>query len=165
MLSDCTTQLVQAYHDNKDRAGTVGGKLLFEDGTIQHAGQCIRSDGVPTHRGLTYAPSRYSETENVLGNTGAMLLISQDLFKLVGGFREEFDHYFQDVHLCMKCIDEGKDNIYVGQAVAYHYEHKSHTNDDLKKLGERCSKDLNGYLKEYISDRQDKFRDYTLTTP
>jgi len=162
MLSDCITQLVSAYHENKDTAGTIGCKLLFEDGTLQHAGQCIRSDGVPTHRGLGKAPSKHSTTDIVLGNTGAVMLISVDLFNTVGGFREEFDYYFQDAHLCMKCIDEGKDNIYVGQAVAYHYEHKTHTPTDMQKLGERCSKDLNGFLSNYITERQQKFKDFII---
>ena len=165
MLSDCVTQLVQTYHDNKERAGTIGCKLLFEDGTIQHAGQCVRSDGVPTHRGLKYPTGRFTETETVLGNTGAMLLISVDVFNKVGGFREEFDHYFQDVHLCMKCINEGLDNIYVGKAIAYHYEHKTHSKDDMQRLGRRCTEDLKGYLKDYISEHKDKFKDYILQTP
>ena len=162
MLSDCITQLVSAYHENKDIAGTVGCKLLFEDGTLQHAGQCIRSDGVPTHRGLGQAPTKYPNTDIVLGNTGAVMLISLDLFNTINGFREEFDHYFQDAHLCMKCIDEDKDNIYVGQAVAYHYEHKTHTPTDMQKLGERCSKDLNGFLSNYITERQQKFKDFII---
>ena len=175
MLSDCVTQLVQAYHDNKDSVGTVGCKLLFEDGTLQHAGQCIRkhvhtgqrgavSGFVPTHRGLNRAPTQFSNTETVLGNTGAVMLISLDLFNKVGGFREEFDHYFQDAHLCMKCIDNDKQNIYVGQAVAYHFEHKTHSPTDMQKLGERCSKDLNGFLSNYIQERQDKFKDFIINT-
>ena len=164
MLSDCITQLVSAYHDHKDTVGTVGCKLLFEDGTLQHAGQCIRADGVPTHRGLGQAPTKHSITDTVLGNTGAVMLISVDLFNTIGGFREEFDHYFQDAHLCMKCIDEGKNNLYVGQAVAYHFEHKTHTASDMQKLGDRCSKDLNGFLSNYIKERQQKFKDFIITS-
>ena len=94
-----------------------------------------------------------------------MLLINVDLFKSIGGFREEFNHYFQDVHLCMKCIEQGKDNIYVGSSVAFHYEHKTHTNNDMSLIGQRCTTDLNGYLKDYIMEHKDKFKDYILDTP
>jgi len=76
--------------------------------------------------------------ENVIGNTGAFLLISKLLFNKIGGFSPNYIECFEDVELNLKLICLNKTNILCRGAVAYHYESKTRDNDEnkLKKLQE-----------------------------
>tara|TARA_R110000824_G_scaffold20817_20_gene78108 strand:- start:4253 stop:5062 length:810 start_codon:yes stop_codon:yes gene_type:complete len=117
--------------------GTVGCRLLFEDGTIQHAGQIAfthRPEEWPfdedklevTHRGLrqltTYAP-----VEEVMGNTAALMCVDREKFDKVGGFNNKYVECFEDVELNMNILLAGYINIYIDRVHAVHAESVTRT--------------------------------------
>lgn len=102
--------LLRAFENPK--VGIVGGRLLFPNGSIQHAG--IHFDGKcqPTHRYLGYADKDYppaNVAEEVPAVTGAVLAIRAELFRELGGFDTETYHkaYFEDVDLCARVVQAG----------------------------------------------------------
>ncbi len=106
--------------------GAVGAKLLFADGTLQHAGHSY--DGSPGHL-LFGAAADTLECGGVAqltsersGVTGACLLMRVADFIEVGGFSELFPLNFNDVDLCLKIRAKGMRIIYHPHAILYHFE-------------------------------------------
>jgi GT2 family glycosyltransferase len=109
--------------------GAVGPKLLFEDGTIQHAG-IVGVGGNPVHnvRRWQDGPGYFGElilTKNYLAVTGACLLTRATDFAAVGGMSDEFPINFNDVDYCLKLYRRGLRNVFEPQSVLYHYESSS----------------------------------------
>jgi GT2 family glycosyltransferase len=111
--------------------GVVGAKLLFEDGTIQHAGVAFTDDGLPDHVFRSYPGNLPGHFYNVCGNrnylavTGACLLTKKDVFHKVSGFNEDFAINYNDIDYCLKVHDAGFRIVYTPHAVLYHYESRS----------------------------------------
>ncbi len=105
--------------------GIVGSKLLFGDGTIQHAGVVfMRRHLSPSHLYRSVAPdqpaaNRRREFQAV---TAACMLIRRDLFEEVRGFDEGYINGFEDVDLCLKVREKGRRVIYQPRSVVYHLE-------------------------------------------
>ncbi len=118
-------------HDNL--VGAVGSKLLFPDGTIQHAGVIIVKDqklGDPLGgRHIYYGkPSDLPEANQMRtyqALTGACLLIRKSAFNEVGGFDEEYWNGYEDVDLCFKLQEMGWKLVYQPKSVVIHYESQS----------------------------------------
>lgn len=113
-------------------AGVVGGQLLYEDGTIQHAGVVIGMGGwadhvfkgmQPIHQGTPFVSPMV--TRNVTACTGACMAISKEVIDKIGGFEERFIICGSDVEICIRAIQEGYRNVYIPQVQLYHYESKS----------------------------------------
>ena len=120
--------------DRNDTLGAVGPKMLFEDGSIQHAGMFF----APDHRGRwlnhhfnkgmprNYAPARVSR--EVPAITGACMVIPAKLFNKVGRFTEDYViGDYEDSDLCLKIRAEGRSIGYVADVELYHFERKSMT--------------------------------------
>lgn len=107
----------------RPQIGVVGAKLLYQNGTIQHAGiNLLGKLEVGVHVGIGESGEKYGYTRNVSAVTGACLMIKKDLFDRIGGFDELLPVEFNDVDLCLKALKEGLRNVYIGQVVLYHYE-------------------------------------------
>jgi GT2 family glycosyltransferase len=115
-------------------AGIVGARLLFADGTIQHAGVALirTNDGGWDHMGgihLAYRrPADHQGVQNAQCMqivTGACLLIRPEVFRAVNGFDERYWNGNEDVDLCLKVRELGWDVVYRGESVVYHYESRS----------------------------------------
>lgn len=107
--------------------GIVGGRLLFGDGRVQHAGLVAR-DGWIEHRFGGYPDdegSRPALIENVVAVTGACLGISRSHFDELGGFPEEFPLNFNDVHLCFASAAFGRRVLIDHEMVLLHHETSS----------------------------------------
>lgn len=135
--------LVQEVEEHPE-VGVVGSKLLYPDGTIQHAGVVFSRDGAPYHIYQKMpadwpAVNRRREFQAV---TGACLLMRRGLFEAVGGFDEKFINGFEDVDLCLKVRERGKQVIYQPRSVLFHLESQTpgrHANesDNFRHLRER----------------------------
>lgn len=112
--------------------GVVGGLLLYEDGSIQHAGVVAGMGGWadhvykgarPIHQGTPFISPMV--TRNVTACTGACMAISRDAIDRVGGFDERFRICGSDVEICIRMLNEGYRNVYIPQVKLFHYESKT----------------------------------------
>jgi GT2 family glycosyltransferase len=134
-------QWIEAMLEQAQRPtiGCVGAKLLYEDGTIQHAGVVLRIGGVAGHSHRFYdgdAPGYYhiiKTVNNYSAVTAACLMIRRDVWDEVGGLDEQLSVAFNDVDFCLRVRAAGYLNVYVPHAELYHYESKSRGFDDTPK--------------------------------
>jgi O-antigen biosynthesis protein len=116
--------------------GAVGAKLLYADGSIQHAGVVIGIGGVAghAHRFLASDNPGYFRQPHVAqfasAVTAACLVVDKDKFLAVGGLDErELPVAFNDVDFCLKLQAAGWRNVYVPHAVLVHHESKTRDSD------------------------------------
>ncbi len=130
------------------RVAAVGSKLLFPDGTIQHAGVVVVEDHqindpvAPRH--IHYRRAADSPKVNELRTykvlTAACLLVRKSVFNEVDGFDEGYWNGYEDVDLCFKIHTRGWKLVYQPRSVLIHYEKQSgaerfrKANDNIKRL-------------------------------
>ncbi|MDB5815363.1 MAG: bifunctional 3-demethylubiquinone-9 3-methyltransferase/2-octaprenyl-6-hydroxy phenol methylase [Rhodocyclales bacterium] len=111
--------------------GAVGCRLLFGDGTLQHAGIGLGFNGSAGHM-FHHAPADGGEyagfasiERNYSAVTGAVMAYRKEVFDLVGGFDEQFRTDYNDLDFCLKCIAKGLRVVYTGAATLYHFHNSS----------------------------------------
>jgi GT2 family glycosyltransferase len=116
--------------------GAVGAKLLYADGSIQHAGVVVGIGEAAghAHRHLPANDAGYfchaHVAQFVSAVTGACLVVDKRKFLAVGGLDEEqLAIAYNDVDLCLKLERAGWHNVYVPHAVLIHHESKSRAKD------------------------------------
>jgi len=125
----------------------VGGRLLFADGSIQHAG-VICKPSVPDHVFYKLAKGKvgYYGFSHVVRNysavTAAVLAGRRSTFRSLGGFDDAFAHDFNDVDFCLRACKEGYRIVYTPFCELYHFEHASLVRtearaDELQLFAER----------------------------
>jgi GT2 family glycosyltransferase len=125
--------LVKTY-DRLDSCGVLGCRLLFEDGSIQHAGMSFRDsrmapgcweNGHPG-QGLSVPFDTHAGAEPVPAVTGACLMIGRALFDKLGGMSEEYVIAdFEDSDLCLRVQEQGLKVYYTPEVELYHLERQS----------------------------------------
>lgn len=114
--------------------GVVGARLLYGDGTIQHAGFVGREgrQDFLVHEGVGVAGSdggymgRHALTHACIAVTGACMAIERSKFEMLGGFEStSFPIEYNDVDLCFKSWSAGLKVLYVPGATLYHLESSS----------------------------------------
>jgi GT2 family glycosyltransferase len=114
--------------------GAVGGRLLWEDGRLQHVGVHFEG-GLPGHlyHGFDREYGGYSNVVKVandlLAVTGACLMTPRDLFWEVGGLSNRFPVNYNDVDYCLKLRTLGKRVVYDPDLIMYHFESSSRDTD------------------------------------
>lgn len=129
--------------------GAVGAKLLYDDGTIQHAGVIVGIGEAAghAHRFLPADEPGYFRmphvAQYVTAITAACLVIEKHKFEAVGGLDEEtLAIAFNDVDLCLKVQAAGWRNVYVPHAVLLHHESRSRGHDMSPLNVERYRREL-----------------------
>jgi GT2 family glycosyltransferase len=121
--------------------GAVGGKLLYEDNSIQHAGLYFLQD----HKGRwlnhhyfkgmprDFAPALIER--EVPAVTGACLILGKREFEAVDGFSTGYAiGDYEDSDLCLKIRQRGFSIAYVPEVELYHLERRSiRTNADYMR--------------------------------
>ena len=111
---------------------TVGPLLLYEDGTVQHAGVVVGMGGwadhvykaqLPDVQPGVYVPN--AVMRNVMASTGACVAIARDTFEAIGGFDEAFEICGSDVELGVRAHKRGLQNVYLPTVRLYHLESKT----------------------------------------
>jgi GT2 family glycosyltransferase len=141
--------MVDVYNKNKKNVGTIGCRLHYGDNTVQHSGivMFVRQDmgiGI-SHYGLqSYYNYHDCLKRDIFGNTAAFMMISKELFDSIGGFDASYRECFEDVQLNVECINRHRDNLFVGEAVCYHFESQTRnkSEDKLKRESEDYVKKL-----------------------
>ena len=110
--------------------GAVGGRLLFPDGTIQHAGIVQGYHHWEVGHAFKHLPASdngYLSYPRVARNyravTAACMLTPRDLFLEMGGFDEEnFAVAYNDVDYCYRLGEKGRRVVYAPGAELTHHE-------------------------------------------
>lgn len=122
--------------------GAVGARLLYPDGSIQHAGAILGLGGMgsnhvfsraagddPGYYGRLMLPQAYSAV------TAACLLTRKAVYEAVGGLDEEtFQVNFNDVDYCLKLRARGLKVIWTPHATLVHEESVSQAAADVELL-------------------------------
>lgn len=115
-------------------AGIVGCRLLYEDGTIQHAGFVAREEvySFLTHDGVGDGGDdggylgRHALLHACVAVTGACIAVRAEVFRTLGGFDSaSFPVEGNDVDLCLRAQAQGLKVLYDPYATLYHLESKS----------------------------------------
>jgi O-antigen biosynthesis protein len=115
--------------------GAVGGRLLLEDGRIQHAGILFENGGYPGHiyRGFSRDFAGYSNNvlvaQNYLATTGACLMTPRGAFDDVGGLDTGFPLNYNDMDYCLKLGANGLRTVYDPDTVLHHFESSSRSDE------------------------------------
>ena len=121
-----------AEHIQRPEVGAVGAKLLFPDGTVQHAGVTLAEKGTAAHA-YCHAPANSTQNgghlqlvRNYSAVTAACMLTRRDLFEQVGGLDEmQLPVTYNDVDYCLKLRQAGFLVVYTPFAQLRHYESAS----------------------------------------
>jgi GT2 family glycosyltransferase len=108
--------------ESNPEIGLVGCKMLYPDGTIQHAGGVINLRG-PHHRGeCAKKPGQYDKVEFVDYVTGAALLIKSDVIRRIGLLDEGFSPlYYEDTDWCVRARLYGYKVVYTPKPALIHH--------------------------------------------
>jgi GT2 family glycosyltransferase len=119
-----------ATYRSRPRIGALGPKLLFEDNSIQHAGESFQSagdgfawDALPCFKGLHRDLPAANQPRRVPAVTGACLMVSRTRFESAGGFDQGYvQGDFEDMDFCLRLLKAGYENWYEPTVELYHLE-------------------------------------------
>ena len=105
-------------------AAAVGAKLLYPNGTVQHAGIVVSQDLLPRHvyRGFDAQHPAVSRSRPFKAVTAACVLVRRALFEELGGFDTGFANGFEDVDLCLRLGAAGHEIHFCADSVLVHDE-------------------------------------------
>jgi O-antigen biosynthesis protein len=127
-----------AAHAVRPEVGAAGAKLLFADGTVQHAGIWLGPGGRVRHflrlsdRGDEGYLGQLSTTRDLSAVTGACLMIRRELFLELEGFDESFPVSYNDIDLCLRLIKRGYRIVWTPHAELLHLESASRGSSDWR---------------------------------
>lgn len=109
--------------------GVSGVRMVYPDGTIQHAGLVFGMDNGPQHEGRWMAGSdpgpvaRWTALRQAVAVTGAFMAMRTAEFEAIGGFDDvRYAVDFADIDLCMRLRRAGKAVAYCGAISLTHHE-------------------------------------------
>ena len=156
-----------AEYQNTNNVGCIGARLHYPDNSIQHSGviSVYNTQGKYLqfgHHGIrSYYNYHPGTVRDVLGVTGALLMISKNLFLKMGMFNETYTTCFEDVELNLKCIISGRQNVIVGNAVAYHAESQTRTKQPKTLQAEQH--DMQSILLPFVSSNFERLKKYIMS--
>lgn len=164
--NNCDNDVISRLYEvliSKNNIFSVGTRLIFsQEGKIQHGGHFsyLNKQGnfEITHAGLNSYYSYYTSNKEVIGNTGACMMVRRNVFSKLGMFNENYTSCFEDCEINMKGIIEGYKNIFVSDAVAIHRESSTRNTDpdNLKKL----QYDYQNFLAPFVQANIEKLKPY-----
>jgi len=133
-------ELTKVLQNDSDVAA-VGSKLLYPDGTIQHAGVAIlqvegKNSLLPKHVFMQQPSDHIFVNVPLLFQvvTAACIVIRKSDFHNVNGFDQSYWNGYEDVDLCFKLTETGKKIVYQPKSVVLHYESRSSKEERYKGI-------------------------------
>ncbi|HEX8821679.1 MAG TPA: glycosyltransferase family 2 protein, partial [Archangium sp.] len=122
----------------RPEVGAVGAKLLFPEGTVQHAGVVVGITGFAGHpfwrlpEGPISTPFGHVEwTRNWLSVTSACVMVRREVWESLKGFDERFQVCGSDVELGLRLNERGLRVVYTPHARVIHHESASRRSDAI----------------------------------
>jgi GT2 family glycosyltransferase len=119
-------------HDTLQDPGLLGVKLLYEDGSVQHAGMSFRRHPPWSDLWINYHPHKGQSplglggVREVEAVTAACALVDADLYRKLGGLSEDYIiGDFEDSDLCLRAVMAGRRNRVALDIELYHLERQS----------------------------------------
>jgi len=143
-----------SFYDATANIGVLGPKLLYEDGSIQHAGMYFqRETGTGLWGNQHYFKGFHRDfgeagiSRPVPAVTGACMMIASDLYGEVGGLSDLYVRGgYEDSDLCIRLAERGLENWYLGNLHLYHLEAQSYLHEDLRALATKYNTWLHTHL-------------------
>jgi GT2 family glycosyltransferase len=124
-------ELLRTY-GSLPQPGMLGAKLLYEDGSVQHAGMRFRRHSawanlwINDHPGKGQSPSGLAGVRDADAVTAACVLIGSELYRQLGGLCEDYIvGDFEDSDLCLRAALAGRRNYVALDVELYHLERQS----------------------------------------
>lgn len=143
-------------HACRPGIGAVGARLIFPNGTIQHAGIVLGIGGWAGHAHKSFSSlhhgyaGRLTLLNNFSAVTGACLAVQKTHFMQVGGFDEvNLRVACNDVDLCLKFTELGLRNLYTPFASLYHHESATRGYEDTPEKKARFQKEVDYMWKRW----------------
>jgi GT2 family glycosyltransferase len=116
-----------AYAHSHPKASVIGSKLLFPDGTVQHAGVVFSLSGDPLHiyAGCAADHPAVNKSRRFQAVTAACLMVKRKVFFDADGFDTGYFNDLEDVDLCLRLGQRGHEVHYCHESVLYHLESAS----------------------------------------
>jgi len=121
-------------HDALPQAGAIAPKLLYDDGSIQHAGLGFKRNPASggwelahSFKGLHRDFAGAAERRAVPALSAACLLIERELFEQLGGLSVDYvKGGYEDADFCMRIQEQGLETWYVPEVELFHLEGRSY---------------------------------------
>ena len=146
----------------RKKVGCVGAKLLYPDGTIQHAGVILGLGGYAahSHRGIGGNEAGYfcraQVRQQLSAVTGACLVVKRSIFNEANGLDEGFEVAYNDVDFCLRVQALGYQNIYTPFAKLMHHESKTRGDDSsaekIKRFDNEKQLLVNRWKEQLVND-------------
>ena len=122
-------------HAQRPEIAIAGAKLLYQNNHVQHAGTVI---GIKRHAGnyggMQKNDGGYFSFAKVIRNcsavTAACMMMRKNIFDELGGYDKNLAKSWQDVDLCIRAIERGKNIVFTPYSLLYHFEGKTRGNRD-----------------------------------
>jgi GT2 family glycosyltransferase/glycosyltransferase involved in cell wall biosynthesis len=124
--------------------GAVGAKLLYPNGSLQHAGVVVGMQGYAGHlfsgEHEPFVPVPWIRyTRNCSAVTGACLAIERGKFLDNGGFDERLTLTGNDVELCLRLLQRGLRNVLIPSVSLFHYEKATRNTSSISDHNKKFS--------------------------
>jgi GT2 family glycosyltransferase len=130
------------FYDATPNIGALGPKLMYEDGSIQHAGMYYHRlagsslwvDG-NYYKGMHRTLPAANVARRVPLVSGACLMVDRALYDRLGGLPTIYvQGDYEDADFCLQLSTEGLDNWYLPDAELYHLEGQSYAAEARRAL-------------------------------